>query len=140
MDYWNWLIGGLLILICEIFIPAEFFLFFIGLAALITGGLVAGGFLPGLEMQMLCFAVIAPLLLYTVRKPIYAYLLTTNGKLTVGLEGSIVQITADILPGKTGTGTARGSSWKVTNRSDITLEAGSSHKIASTLGLTLIVE
>lgn len=141
MDYWNWLISGLVLLIIELFLPADFFLFFIGIAALLTGVFTWAHLLPAtIELQVICFALLAPTLLYTIRKPLYKKLIANSKKLSGKLENSQVKILQDIAPNQSGKGSCRGTSWTVVNKTDMTLTSGSKHKIAEVDGLSIIVK
>jgi membrane protein implicated in regulation of membrane protease activity len=61
--YWLWATVGLLLFVLEIFLGAQFFLFFLGSAALITSGLGALFLLKGRAL-LLIFSVLALSLLF----------------------------------------------------------------------------
>lgn len=58
LDYWHWLVLGLALMILEILAPSTFFLW-MGLAAMVVGGLL--WFMPGmgLEVQLILFATLS---------------------------------------------------------------------------------
>jgi inner membrane protein len=56
---WNWLISGVILMALELIAPGVF-LFWLGLAALLTG-LVSFAFTPSWQVQILMFAVFAAL-------------------------------------------------------------------------------
>ena len=56
---WNWLIAGVILMALELIAPGVF-LFWLGLAALLTG-LVSFAFTPSWQVQILMFAVFAAL-------------------------------------------------------------------------------
>lgn len=140
MAYWVWVTAGLILLILEIFLPLDFFLFFIGLAALATGAIVATGTLVSTELQLLVFALLSPVLLYLGRRPLSEYLRSETGELTGTLEGSKVMVTGPIAPGETGKGELRGTTWTVKNETDEFLMAGRKYTVSESGGTSLIVK
>ena len=70
MGWWGWIVAGALLLAAELMIPTDFFLVFLGVAALAVG--LVG--LAGIDLptwgQWLLFAAIALVLLVGVRRPL----------------------------------------------------------------------
>ena len=139
MAWWYWIIVGILLLALELFSPGGFFMFLIGLAAIITGlpGLI--GIDPPFTFQVLLFTALSALLLVTTRKPLQRLIMRKGPELSDEFSGKEVVVTSDIASGQFGKGEFRGSPWNVRNNSAATLLAGSRCTIERADGLTLIV-
>ncbi|MCI5064249.1 NfeD family protein [bacterium] len=140
MPYWIWLTIGVSCFIFELFLPFDFFLFFIGAAALVTGGGVAIGLLEPLSWQMLCFALLTPLFLFSLRSPLKNKLLQGAPSLESDLENALVEVLDEIPPGARGKGSLRGTQWTVENRSGEILRAGEHYQVHSSHGTRLVVQ
>lgn len=139
MDWWIWIISGLGLLVLELFLPSGFYLFIIGLAAIIVGILTVCGILVGTSAQFTVASVIGILLILVVRKPI-ACALSALGKPTGSdITAQKVHVTENIAPGAVGKGELSGSPWTVRNDSGGMLSRGKSYQVKRTEGLTLIV-
>lgn len=71
LQYWHWLVFGMVLIIAELFIPS-FTIFWFGLSALAVGGMVWISPALGLTMQLLLWAVFSALLTafwFLVMKP-----------------------------------------------------------------------
>lgn len=139
MSWMIWVIAGLLLLGSEMLIPLDFYLVFIGLAAIFNGLLVALGFLPEPWMQWSSAAVLSVLFVLGIREKAVAKLLSNDEVIASEPEGDDVKILSEIEPGENGKGEYRGSSWRVKNESASTLQANKSYVIAEKNGITLIV-
>ncbi len=140
MPWWIWVIGGVISLGAEIFIPIEFYLFFLGVAGICTGTLVYFQFLQEPWMQWTTCGVLALVLLLSVRRRLLDYLHANSVERSPEFEGDLVKIIEDIPQGSTGKGEARGTTWGVINESDNTLESGKSYRVARVEGLSLLIE
>ncbi len=140
MPWWIWVIGGLLSLSAEIFIPIDFYLFFVGIAGIITGVLTYFGLIPEAWMQWVSCGVLSLILLLSARRRLLEYLHANGVERAPELEGEIVTVVATIPPGGTGKGEARGTRWNVINRSENPLTAGQSYTVAKSESLSLVVE
>ncbi|MDP2326355.1 MAG: NfeD family protein [Gammaproteobacteria bacterium] len=141
MAWWSWMVIGMVLLAAELFIvEADFFLVFLGAAAIITG--LIGVAVPELpqSMQWLIFAVLALTSMILFRKRVYKLLrrdvpdmandmLSERLTLPVGLpvDGSCrVEL--------------RGSTWTARNVGTEAIPPGVNVRIVGVEGVTLRVE
>jgi membrane protein implicated in regulation of membrane protease activity len=118
----------------------DFFLFFIGLSGIVTGAAVYLGLLTADWLQWTVFAVLALMLLLSLRKRMHHHLQASSPGMAEELHGERVKLLEDIAPGQTGKGEARGSSWSVRNETSVTLGAGTISTVSIREGLTLVVK
>ena len=140
MAWWAWLIVGLALMGLEMFaVDAAFYLIFIGVAAIVVGIVGAAGLSLSATMQWIAFAALALVLMVLFRERLYKKL--RGG--AVGFEDStvdsLVEITADVLPGASTRVRMRGSDWTAVNIGSETIAAGHQARIAEVDGLTLKV-
>lgn len=139
MAWWIWVVIGIVLLCSEIFIPLDFFLIFIGLGFLTTGGFVYFDLLGPDWLQWTACAVFTVIFYVGLKKKII-----NNFKVAVDRKedyvGETVTIKTDIEVGQVGKGDLRGTGWQVKNISGQTLVAGSKHEVKKTDGIVLIVE
>lgn len=140
MPWWIWVIGGLLTLSAEIFIPIDFYLFFIGLAGILTGVLTYFSILPEAWMQWTTCGLLSLALLLSARRRLLEHLHSDGVERAPELEGEIVEIIDTIPAGGSGKGQARGTRWSVVNRSSSPLLGGESYTVARIESLSLIIE
>ena len=67
MVWWGWIVVGALLLSAELFVPTDFFLVFLGVAALLVGGVGLSGLALPVWGQWLLFAALSLVLLVAVR-------------------------------------------------------------------------
>jgi hypothetical protein len=141
MTWWIWVIAGVLLLGAELsFISAEFYLLFVGLAAIITGACTA--LVPG-------WPVWAPWVLFILLtlagvkffRRALAERFRVKGLPPPGLSaiGQHVRLTDDLGPLAEGRVEFRGASWGIRNRNETAIAAGTQVEIVAIDGLTLIV-
>ena len=139
MEWWIWIVIGVVLVGLEVVSPG-FVLLFIGLACVITGILVSIGALPSLSAQLICSAVLSLVLLLVARKPLSAHLKVTAKNTGASITTDSVQLQADIEPGQVGKGSTRGTIWSVKNNSDKVLKGGATYKVSKCEGVTLVVD
>jgi len=139
MQWWGWAVVGVILLVAELgFVDAQFYLVFVGGAAILVG--VEGFIGPVLPAwgQWLLFAVLSVALIASFRRLLYEKL---RGELpravTLGPEGDHLTLPVRLEPGASCQVEYRGSHWTATNATQSPLEAGSRARIARVQGLTL---
>jgi membrane protein implicated in regulation of membrane protease activity len=140
MAWWGWIAAGALLLVAEmVWIDAEFYLIFLGLASLAVGALALAA--PGVPAwtQWLLFAALAAASLALFRGRLYARLARGAAGRSDELVGESVVVGARIEPSERGRGELRGTVWTVHNDGDAPLEAGSSARVERADGLVLHV-
>ena len=139
MPWWAWVIVGAILLGSELsFIDAQFYLVFVGTAALLVGMLGLGGVSMPDWMQWLVFAVLSIASLVLFRRRIYELLRKqTPHILDHGIAGEHVIVPTDLLPGASCRVEYRGSTWTAQNTGDHAISAESEARIVNVDGLTL---
>jgi hypothetical protein len=142
MTWWIWVVGGVLLLGTELtFVSAEFYLLFVGAAAVVTGFAVA--LCPDCPIWASWSLFIALSLIgVKVFRKALAERFRVTGLMPPGLSpiGDSVMLPAGLAAGAEGRAEFRGASWSVSNRSDADIPPGSRAKVTAVEGLTLIVE
>ena len=140
MIWWKWFVIGTLLLGIELFaIDAQFFLIFIGAAAIVVGlvGMLGIDLPPWL--QWVLFAALAVAALVTMRKQIYAKLRNRPHATVDGDVNQRVRISEELAPGKSMRVEYRGTAWTALNVGKQAIPAGEEVRIESVDGLTLHV-
>ena len=140
MQWWGWMIAGVALLGIELLIiDAQFFLVFLGLAAIVVGLATLAG-LGGPEwVQWLLFGVLALAFMFGFRGRVYQKLRGNAPGFDDGLPGQILTLQEGLLPGAEGRIEFRGSTWRVLNIGNEAITPGDKARIASAEGLILRV-
>lgn len=141
MPWWGWITIGALMLAAELaFVDADFYLVFLGVSALLVGGVELSGFLLPVFVQWLLFAVLSVGTLVFFRRRVYVLLRPPpEGDVQVGVDGDVAISRDALAPGATGPVDLRGSSWTAVNEGDTPIPAGGRCVVSSSHGLTLRV-
>jgi membrane protein implicated in regulation of membrane protease activity len=140
VSWWGWVIGGAILLGAELaFVNAQFYLVFVGSAAIIVGLATAAA--PALAewAQWAIFAALALISMVTFRTRVYDSLRGRSPLVRAGPPEGVITLPVALAPGESCRAEVGGSSWAVRNDSDATLAAGSRVRIAAVKGLTLSV-
>lgn len=139
MTWWGWVIAGAILLGAELlFVSAQFYLVFVGSAAILVG--LAALTLPLAEwLQWGLFAVLAIVSMVTFRNRIYQRFRAPTPALETGPQGGLITLPAALGAGDSCQAEHRGSYWTVRNDSDTALPAGSRVRIVGVQHLTLLV-
>jgi regulator of protease activity HflC (stomatin/prohibitin superfamily)/membrane protein implicated in regulation of membrane protease activity len=120
--WWGWIVVGALLLSAELFVPTDFFLVFLGVAALLVGGVGLVGFALPVWGQWLLFAALSLLLLVTVRGHIKRRMPAGDSRADDTLVGEVALIREHLEAGATGTAELRGARWTARNADATALE------------------
>jgi len=140
MPWWAWIVMGALLLGVEVaLVDAQFYLLFVGAAALLVG--LAG--VVGLDMptwvQWISFAALSVVALAVFRRKIYDLTRVHGERVTTGPTGEEVTVPVDLPAGAICRVEYRGSTWSALNKSDHAMVADSRARIVDVDGLTLHV-
>ena len=141
MAWWGWLIVGSALLGAEMFvIDAQFYLVFLGIAALVVGlGALAGLASPEWA-QWLAFAVLSVISMLAFRRRLYGMLRGSTGSIDERVTpGERIRLPAALAPGETSRIDYRGTSWNARNTGDAAIAPGDEAEIVSIDRLTLKV-
>jgi membrane protein implicated in regulation of membrane protease activity len=140
MEWWGWVVGGVILLGAEIgFVDAQFYLVFLGSAAILVG--LATAAIPSLSLtvQWAGFAVLGLVSMLTFRKPIYQRLRGHTPEVRTGPAGTVFILPNSLAPGESCQVEHGGSHWSAQNAGDALIPAGTRVRIAQVQGLTLLV-
>ncbi len=140
MQWWAWIVVGAILLGSELaFVNAQFYLVFVGAAALVVGFLMVSGLDFAVWLQWLIFASLAAVSMFGFRRRIYERLRRDLPAMRGGLVGETVIVPVALQPGETCRMEVRGSSWSATNGGDAPIAAGAEARIGRIEALTLIL-
>jgi membrane protein implicated in regulation of membrane protease activity len=140
MHWWSWIVLGAILLGSELaFVDAQFYLVFVGCAALIVGLASLAGVLPAPWMQWATFGVLALVFMFTFRRGLYERMRARLPIFKDGILGGCIEMPAVLEPHKSARVEYRGSSWNCHNTGEQAIAAGGQAEIVRVDGLTLIV-
>ena len=138
MPWWGWILLGVVLLGSELFVTTEFYLVFLGVAALLLG-LSTALLAQPVWVPWLSFAALSGLLLVGFRRRIWILIDLQTPDIDDGIVGESGTLSETIAPGAQGQAELRGAVWTVRNVGDVTLEAGVRVSTVELDGLVLLV-
>ena len=139
MEWWIWILLGLLLLFGEIVTPGGFYIIFFGIGA-ITVGILAGFDLAGpLWFQFILFPFISVLALWLFREKL---LRLTQGEPRPNVDsfvGETAVAAEDISANSIGRAEMRGASWTARNVGEKSLARGERCTVERIEGLTIFI-
>ena len=140
MNWWGWIIAGAILLGAELaFVSAQFYLVFIGSAAIAVGLItVAVPVFPSWA-QWAVFAILAIVSMVAFRSRIYRKFHGQAPLVHAGPARGEITLPTSLAPGESCQAEHCGSFWTVRNDSDVPIPSGTRARIASVHGLTLLV-
>jgi membrane protein implicated in regulation of membrane protease activity len=140
MQWWAWIAVGAVLLGSELaFIDAQFYLVFIGGAALVVGALDFVGLVPADWMQWALFALLAVSSVVIFRRRIYDRMRRKLPDMKQAPVGGTLVLPASLHPGESCRLEYCGSSWNATNGGASLILAGQTARIDRVNGLTLVI-
>lgn len=140
MEWWHWIVLGLVLLSVEIFVlEAQFYLVFIGLSAAVVGALGWMGIDLPVWAQWATFGVLCLISMFSLRKVLHEKIHGNTPGYQVGVTGDFLTIDNPIEAGQSGRVSFRGSEWTVINEGATSIDSGSRVRIERSEGLTLYV-
>jgi membrane protein implicated in regulation of membrane protease activity len=141
MPWWGWIVAGAALLAVELVVPFDFWLIFIGLAALATG--FALFVAPGLSdtAQWALFGVLAVVSLVFFRRLVRRRFVERRGgsRMDDALVGEAGAALEPLAPGAFGRVELRGSTWKARNADAGPIETGARVRVERVEGFVLHV-
>jgi membrane protein implicated in regulation of membrane protease activity len=141
MPWWGWMGIGMLLLAAELFfIEAEFFLVFLGVAAVLTG--VLGWAVPELPVsgQIMVFAVLSLVSMVLFRKRVYRMLRREVADLPNDMLREQLELPAGLPVDGSCRVELRGSTWNARNVGTVPIAPGGKARVVGVDGITLNVE
>jgi membrane protein implicated in regulation of membrane protease activity len=141
MQWWAWIAVGAILLGAELtIVNAQFYLVFIGSAALTVGTLSAAGITSAPWLEWVAFAALAAISMVGFRRRVYERLRRNLPVVSRGPAGEHLTVTAALAPGETGRIDFRGTSWTAVNAGSASIPAGGLARIERIDGLTLVLK
>lgn len=140
IEWWLWLVIGIVLLALELLTPGALFLVFFAAGAIVVGLLSAAGLAGPLWVQILLFAVLSLAALFSLRRLLVARLHSTRSASHVDrLVGETALALEDMAVDTIGKAELRGSSWNARNVGLTALSCGQRCTVMRVEGLTLWV-
>jgi len=139
MSWWGWIIAGAILLGAELsFVNAQFYLVFIGSAAILVG-LVALLVPLAPWLQWALFGILAIVSMVTFRSRVYQRFNRALPRVETGPAGGSITLQVTLGAGESCQAEHGGTFWTVRNDSDTPIPSGSRARIARVQNLTLLV-
>jgi len=140
MSWWSWMIGGAILLGAELgFVNAQFYLVFIGGAALLVGLVSVATPSLSASAQWALFAILAIIAMLSFRNRLYQRLRGQLPTVRSGPAGGVLTLPNALDPGQSCQVEHGGTYWTVRNNSDLPIASGTRARITGVQGLTLLV-
>jgi membrane protein implicated in regulation of membrane protease activity len=137
--WWFWICVGLFLLLAEATAAGGFYLFFVGVAAIIVGALAAVG-IHTAWLQVALFAVLSAVFIATLRRPLVERVRKTTRQADVPeFIGETARAIEPILAGKEGRIELRGSIWHARNSGTTDLPVNGVCTIVAREGIGMVV-
>jgi membrane protein implicated in regulation of membrane protease activity len=139
MDWWIWILLGLLLLLTELVTPGGFYILFFGIGAVIVGILTGFKASGPPWFQFILFSVLSVLCLWLFREKL---LQLTRSRPSDGVDilvGETAVLLEDIPVNGIGKAEMRGTPWSARNVGDKPLARGQRSKVERVEGLTIFV-
>lgn len=141
LEWWHWLVLGLILVALELAASGGFYVIFFGIAALTIGALRVLDVAGPAWMQILLFIVISVGALLFFRKPALRWLQPdAPGGDVDSLVGDIATPLEEIPPGAIGRAELRGTVWTARNRASVPIQKGQRCTVVSVDRLTIFIE
>ena len=139
MSWWGWIIAGAILLGAELsFVNAQFYLVFIGSAAILVG--LAALLVPLAPwLQWALFGILAIASMVTFRSRVYQRFNHALPRVETGPAGGSITLQVALGAGESCQAEYGGSFWTVRNDSDTPIPSGGRARIARVHNLTLLV-
>jgi membrane protein implicated in regulation of membrane protease activity len=139
MNWWGWIIAGAILLGAELmFVNAQFYLVFIGSAAVLVGLVTV--LTPIADWaQWALFALLAIVSMMTFRSRVYQRFHGPSPPVNTSPVGGSITLPVSLPAGESCQAEYGGAFWTVCNDSDVPIASGNRARIASVRGLKLYV-
>lgn len=139
MDWWIWLLVGLLLLLAELVTPGGFYIIFFGIGAIIVG-ILAGFQAAGPPwFQYILFSLVSVIALWLFREKLLQLTRSAPSETVDNLVGETAVSLDDIPVNGIGKAEMRGTSWNARNIGDKPLARGQRTRVERIEGLTIFV-
>jgi membrane protein implicated in regulation of membrane protease activity len=141
MQWWHWLVIGLILVALEMAASGGFYVIFFGIAALAIAGLHVLDWAGPVWLQLVLFSAISIVSLLFFRGPLLRWMkLDQPGKDVDSLVGDIAVPLEDIPSGAVGKAELRGTVWSARNQAAATLSRGQRCKVVEVDRLLILLK
>jgi inner membrane protein len=141
MEWWHWLVLGLILVALEMAASGGFYVIFFGVAALAIGGLHMLNAAGPAWFQFLLFSVLSVASLLLFRNPLLRLMKLDKPSEDVdSLVGETAVPLEEIAPGSVGRAELRGSVWSARNSSAAALARGQRCRVVRVDRLMIVLE
>lgn len=139
MEWWIWILLGLLLLLAELLTPGGFYIIFFGIGAVVVGVLAGFNAAGPLWFQFILFSILSVLTLWLFREKLLQLTQGERRKNVDSLVGETAVATEEIHLNAVGKAELRGTSWNARNVGDKPLTRGQRCIVERVEGLTIFV-
>ena len=140
MEWWHWLVLGLILVALEMAAAGGFYVIFFGIAALAIGGLHMLNAAGPVWFQFLLFSVLSVASLMLFRRPLLRMLQPEGAAEVDTMVGETAIPLGDIAPGAVGQAELRGSTWSARNLAAATVVRGQRCRVVRVERLMIYLE
>jgi membrane protein implicated in regulation of membrane protease activity len=139
MEWWMWMLLGLMLLLAELVTPGGFYFIFFGIGAVVVGVLAGIGAGGPVWLQFLLFSVLSLVTLWLFREKLLKLTQETPDQKVDSLIGETAVASGEIPVNGIGRVEMRGTAWSARNVGDKPLQHGERAKVERVEGLMLFV-
>lgn len=139
MDWWIWILLGLLLFVAELTTPGGFYILFFGVGAVIVGILVGFKAAGPAWFQFILFSAVSVLCLWLFRERLLQLTRGRPSESVDSLVGETAVVLEDISINGVGKAEMRGTPWNTRNIGGSPLTRGERCKVERVEGLTIFV-
>ena len=141
IQWWHWLVFGLVLVLAEVATAGGFYIIFFGIGAIVVGLLSSGNLAGPVGVQVLLFSAISVGSLLLFRERLLGWFQTDPQAPAVDqLVGEMAVVIEEVAPGGVGKVELRGSGWSARTTSGAPLPRGARCRVTRVDGLMLLVE
>jgi inner membrane protein len=139
MEWWIWILLGLLLLLAELVTPGGFYFIFFGIGAIVVGILAGFGAAGPVWFQFILFSLLSLVSLSLFRRKLVGLTERTPEQNVDSLIGETAVASDQIAVNGIGKAEMRGTAWSARNIGDQPLNPGERAKVEKIEGLTIFV-
>jgi inner membrane protein len=140
MDWWIWVLFGLVLCLAELTTPGGFYIIFFGASAIGIGILELTGIVSATWLQWFLFSALSIAAVFLLRSPMKEkFQSDIPDANSDNLSGDTASASEDIAIGSVGQVRLRGTTWRAENVGDTPIEKGETCRIDHVDGVTLKV-
>lgn len=137
MEWWMWVVGGVLLLAAEVLTPGSFFLFFFGIGGILTGMLAKFDIVTDWSMEWIVWSAVSLVTMVLFRPTLVRLAKNIAPANLETYVGETATPMADIAPGAVGQAELRGVPWTAENIGTGPVVKGQRCRVVALEGLKL---